>query len=458
MNEELAKIRGEFEMRLLTIKRGLLNELRNEYEAAIKKTPQSILRMPVIAFKSLCLGSQGAADSERAEPSKTAASDASMHGNKDAAAPPRVQTQRVTGGRKIIREASIVGQSIILEDLDASAVKKQSTLLQKAPSRRPPFSISVGESSILIDKMEFTSNDPNVVGNIIKDIQKVLKKHCRPPLNFKYVQSFGRSIKISDLISAVESDLYSVTGRNVKIVQITTRDHYALLGHSEIVDVLVDEDVLMVYVAESDVHADDQQAKCVSLVKKPAKKTAEFRKDTSVGSVSKKTKTADLQEELAKKGAGERQGPSVDVSKGKEARECGEQRPKKEAAKERMKADSLSRSKEEQKSGEKESVAQEEGQNAKPEMESAKQEAVQESRKTRSSEEKVRETKEKPKKETHSTTEGGTTRGDVSEERRVPERPEKKRKSVGGDGEGEKMIPLKKKAVPRDEEGDSIFK
>lgn len=180
MNDELAKIRGEFEMRLLTIKRGLLNELQTEYEAAIKSTPQNVLKMPIIALKSLCLGSSVSVDARHTEPKAAAPFDASAHSSGNATTTRRAQLQRATGGRKIIREASIIGQSMILEDLDSSAAKTQSTLLKKVPNKRPPFAISVGESSILIDKMDFTSNDPNVVGNIIKDIQKVLKKHCCP--------------------------------------------------------------------------------------------------------------------------------------------------------------------------------------------------------------------------------------------------------------------------------------
>lgn len=178
MNEELAKIRGEFEMRLLTIKRGLLNELQSEYEATIQKAPQNVLKMPIIAFKSLCLGSSVSGDVRRTEPNTTVPSDVSVCKSKDVATLRPTQLQRATGGRKIIREASIIGQSMILEDLDSSAAKMRSTLLKKTTGKRPPFAISVGESSILIDKMDFASNDPNVVGNIIKDIQKVLKKHC----------------------------------------------------------------------------------------------------------------------------------------------------------------------------------------------------------------------------------------------------------------------------------------
>lgn len=174
------KIRGEFEMRLLTIKRGLLNELQNEYETTIKKAPQNVLKMPIIAFKSLCLGSSRSGDVRRTEFKTMVPSNISVHSSRDASTSRRAQLQRVTGGRKIIREASIIGQSMILEDLDSSATKTQSMLLKKVPGKRPPFAISVGESSILIDKMDFTSNDPNVVGNIIKDIQKVLKKHCCP--------------------------------------------------------------------------------------------------------------------------------------------------------------------------------------------------------------------------------------------------------------------------------------
>lgn len=280
-----------------------------------------------------------------------------------------------------------------------------------------------------------------------------LKFVCRP-LNFKYVQSFDRSIRISDLISVVESDLSYVTGRSTRIVQITTRDHYALLRHSEIMDVLVDEDVLTVYVTNEETYGDDIQSKCTSFTKKPAKKTVEPRKDASTGALGKKI--ADLQEGLEKRGTEERQGLGASVVKGKDTKESSEQKPRKEASKERNKTDLLDKNNEVQKT-DGETTVLGENQREKAGAIDLKKDGVHGSQSARSVDEKARDSKEKQGKEDgRYVKEGVVSRAGL--ERKALEKSEKKRKAVGGEQEGEKMIPLKKKTVPREDEDDSIFK
>lgn len=281
-----------------------------------------------------------------------------------------------------------------------------------------------------------------------------LKLVCRP-LNFKYVQSFDRSIRISDLISAVESDLSCVTGRSTRIAQITTRDHYALLRHSEIMDVLVDEDVLTVYVVNEETHGDDLLPSYVPFTKKPVKKTVEPRKDASAGILGKKA--ADLQEGLQKKGTEERQGLGAGAAKGKEAKESSEQKPRKEAAKEKSKTDLLDKSKEDKKISGETPAVRGETQKEKVEAGDLKKDRLQDSQGARAAEEKARDSKEKQKKENgHHVDEAVVSK--AGHERKALEKPEKKRKVAGGEQDGEKMIPLKKKTAPREDEEDSIFK
>eukprot|EP00866_Antonospora_locustae_P002067 jgi/Antlo1/2067/248 len=275
-----------------------------------------------------------------------------------------------------------------------------------------------------------------------------LKFVCRP-LNFKYVQSFDRSIRVSDLISAVENDLSCVTGRNTRIVQITTRDHYALLRHSEIMDVLVDEDVLTVYVVNEDAKDDDFQSKCVSFTKKHEKKMAESRNNASTGTLGKKI--MDLQEGLKKKETEEGQGLGVGAANGKDGKESGEQKPKIEATKERSKTDPLDRNKEEQKtSGE--------SQKEKFGASDLKKDGMQGLQSGKGGDVKTRDSKEKHRRHNeHRVDENVVSKAGF--ERKILDKPEKKRNVVGGELEGEKMIPLKKKIVSReDEDDDSIFK
>lgn len=125
--------RRDFEARLAAAKRALLSDLRNEYESAIKRAAPAALKQPIVALRA----------------------------------------RSVRHDRKVIREASIVGQSMIMDDFECGRA-----LLAK-PRSRPSFAISVNENSILIDRVDISSKGPDVVGNIIKEIQNVLKKHYR---------------------------------------------------------------------------------------------------------------------------------------------------------------------------------------------------------------------------------------------------------------------------------------
>lgn len=166
MQEEMARARDELELRLVSARRALLNELRGEYEALIKKTSPALLRLPILALQ---------AAGRRPAPQAPLPS---LAGIADRAPPPRPGPLRGVPVRKVIREASVIGQSMILCDTEP--------LLAPAPrlgprgrrqALRPSFAISIMDNSILIDKVDIHSKGPDVVGNIIKDIQQVLKRH-----------------------------------------------------------------------------------------------------------------------------------------------------------------------------------------------------------------------------------------------------------------------------------------
>lgn len=166
MEEEIEKTRDDMEMKLITVRRALLNELRGEYESVIRKTPPALLKLPVMALKS-------AGRKSVARKAETGLAGIANRGG------PVPGYLRSISGRKVIREASVIAQSMILEEEDVHPPPLQKGTLGRKRPLRPSFAISIKDNSILIDKVDIHSKGPDVVGNIIKDIQKVLKRHYK---------------------------------------------------------------------------------------------------------------------------------------------------------------------------------------------------------------------------------------------------------------------------------------